>query len=415
MNKNKIIYSLLCAWLFVNSAYAQKKYDSYKGLLMTGYQGWFNAPSDGAGRGWYHYKKGGEGFKPGSTSVDFWPDTKEYTKRYQTAFSHKDGSPAYTFSSYDYSTVNLHFKWMKEYGIDGAFMQRFVSEIKGESGRKHFDKVLDNALKSAAEYDRSIVVMYDLSGMKSGDEKLLLADLDRLDKTYDFAKRQKAPTYLFHNGKPLVSIWGIGFNDDRAYGLPDAEKLIDGLRARGYSIMIGVPTYWRELKSDTESNPKLHELIKKCDVLLPWFVGRYKEESYEAFAAKLIPGDIAWCKANGIDYVPLCFPGFSWENLKGESSAYIDRNAGKFLWKQLAGGIGYGAEMLYVAMFDEIDEGTAIFKTARRSEVPRNGDGKFEGIEDNLDNDYYLWLTGEAGKMLRKERVFTKEIPSRKK
>lgn len=61
------------------------KYDSYTGLVMAGYQGWFNTPDDGANRGWYHYK-GKKGFCPGSSSVDYWPDVSEYEKTYKTEF-----------------------------------------------------------------------------------------------------------------------------------------------------------------------------------------------------------------------------------------------------------------------------------------------------------------------------------------
>ena len=154
-----------------------RQYNSYKGLVMAGYQGWFNAPGDGSGRGWHHYN-GSNGFRPGSCSVDFWPEVSEYKKLYKTEFTFADGKPASVFSSYDESTVDLHFKWMKQYGLDGVFMQRFVAEIRNESGLKHFNKVLNSAMKSANKYERAICVMYDLSGMQLGEEKLLLKDID---------------------------------------------------------------------------------------------------------------------------------------------------------------------------------------------------------------------------------------------
>jgi len=82
------------------------RYDSYKGLIMTGYQGWFNAPGDGADKDWTHYQKNGV-FKPGDCTIDFWPDITEYERIYKTAFRYADGSPAYVFSSYDAVTSNL--------------------------------------------------------------------------------------------------------------------------------------------------------------------------------------------------------------------------------------------------------------------------------------------------------------------
>ena len=67
--------------------------------------------------------------------------------------------------------------------------------------------------------------------------------------------------------------------------------------------------------------------------------------------------------------------------------------------------------MPYVAMFDEIDEGTAIMKCAH--EVPV-GKSIFVPIEKGVPSDHYLWLTSMAGKMLRGEIPFSKEMPVRK-
>lgn len=105
-------------------------------------------------------------------------------------------------------------------------------------------------------------------------------------------------------------------------------------------------------------------------------------------------------------------------------------------------------------MFDEIDEGTAIFKCLNQRDVPSNvpdpdyyiaynngnysrypitynfdkivvGDNgwkskaselniTFLGVEDDLGTDHYLWITGQAGAMLRGEIELTSTIPSRK-
>lgn len=378
-----------------------KQYNSYKGLVMAGYQGWFNTPDDCANRKWHHYS-GRNGFQPGSCSVDFWPDVSEYAKLYQTDFKFADGQPASVFSSYDESTVRLHFKWMKEYGLDGVFMQRFISEIRNESGLKHFNKVLNSAMKAANKYERAICVMYDLSGMQPGNEQFLLKDIAEIAKRHSLKNRAKNPSYLYHNGKPLVTVWGVGFNDNRRYGLKEAQLIIDGLKSQGFSVMLGVPTQWRELKGDTKPDPRLHEIIRKCDIVMPWLVGRYNETTYPRYQQS-VEEDIKWAKVNQVDYVPLVFPGFSWGNMKGqENRSFIPRNKGSFLWTQLMGSIRAGAEMIYVAMFDEIDEGTAIFKCAQKVPV---GESVFVPIEEGIESDHYLKLVGEAAKVLRKEKA----------
>jgi hypothetical protein len=87
----------------------------------------------------------------------------------------------------------------------------------------------------------------------------------------------------------------------------------------------------------------------------------------------------------------------------------IPRNRGHFYWKQIAGAIKEGADMLYVAMFDEVDEGTAILKASKNPPV---GLSHFVTYEDDIPNDYYLYLTGYAGKMLRKQVPFTETVPA---
>jgi hypothetical protein len=373
-------------------------FTSYDGLVMAGYQGWFTTKGDGGNRGWHHYEKNGR-FKPGMSTIDFWPDVSEYEKTYKTDFKYPNGESAYVYSPYDEESVDLHFKWMKEYGIDGVFMQRFVSEIKSSEGKNHFNKVLLNALKAAKKYERAICIMYDLSGCLSEELQIVEKDWMELQKTYDLFNNKTNPTYLRHNGKPLLAVWGVGFNDGRKYSISDAQKLVTNIKndSNPSSVLLGIPYYWRELKNDTENSSLLHPLISEVDIVLPWAVGRYDNESH-GIAAKIIKEDIAKCKSLGVDYVPLVFPGFSWGNLKNQPSNYnqIPRGEGHFLWNQIATAKLAGAKMLYVAMFDEVDEGTAIFKCLKEDNLPLNGNGKFVGIETGVETDYYLWLTGQG-------------------
>lgn len=380
-------------------------FNSLDGLAMTGYQGWFNTEDDGAGLGWKHYSKNGE-FRPGCCSIDLWPDVTEYAKTYMTPFTYSDGSHAKVFSSRDRSTTDLHFKWMKEYGIDGAFMQRFVTTLRSEAGRENYDHILANAVKAAEKYGRAICLMYDLSGIDSEHAWMLAEDWKRIGKSLT-----NSPNYLYHNGKPLVAVWGVGFSDNRKYGYDDIQAIIDFLKSEGCSVMLGVPAFWRTLNMDTMEDSRLHSLIRQADIIHPWFVGRYNYGSYDRFA-EIIREDIRWCEEHGKDYIPVVFPGFSWFNLKNGVAAplnQIPRMEGRFLWKQIYGAISSGAKSIYFAMFDEVDEGTAIFKCANEVPVGKSPFLSYEGVE----SDRYLWLAGIASEMLKGHITPTKEMPVR--
>jgi len=391
-------------------------FKTYKGLVMAGYQGWFTAEGDAAGRGFHHYQKNGK-FEPGFASIDFWPEVSEYANTYDTRFKYASGKTARVYSSFDEESVDLHFKWMQEYGIDGVYMQRFVSEVKRESGKRHFNKVLAHALKASKKYGRAISIMYDLSGSTSADMEFIVRDWEELQKEFSLFDNKQNPTYLRQNGRPLVAVWGVGFNDGRRYTTGDVHKLIERIKGPDHkvSVLLGVPYYWRSFGNDTEKDQALHALIKTADVIMPWAVGRYNASTYPMVAGANLAADIAWCKANKIGYIPLVFPGFSWGNLKNDKTLYnqIPRDKGNFFWQQIAGAKRAAAEALYVAMFDEVDEGTAIFKTKKENETPLNGNGKFVGTERGLDPDYYLWLTGQAAKWFHDGKGYGIEKPVR--
>lgn len=373
------------------------RFKSIRNLVIAGYQGWFNTPEDGAGLGWKHFEKEKE-FKPGKCTIDLWPDVSEYEKTYETAFKLPDETPAKVFSSYDASTTDLHFKWMKQYGIDGVFMQRFVVSIRNQKGKDNYNKILNNAVLSAEKYDRAICLMYDLSGMEAGEEDILIRDWKELCEKYKLVSRNNNH-YVYHHGKPLVAVWGIGFNDRRKYGYEQVKKIIDFLKSEGCSILVGVPTHWRTLTIDAVSDTRLLELVKQADIVHPWLVGRFDNNTYEPYR-KSIEEDIKWCKANGKDYMPVLFPGFSWHNMKKDAPQnMIPRLGGRFFWKQVKGAVDAGAESLYLAMFDEIDEGTAFFKCTN---TPPVGESSFITYEGEAP-DHYLWLAGEAAKYLRGE------------
>ena len=111
----------------------------------------------------------------------------------------------------------------------------------------------------------------------------------------------------------------------------------------------------------------------------------------------------------------MIFPGFSWHNLKGDPSPLnqIPRNGGAFYWRQVYNSISAGCTMIYGAMFDEVDEGTAMFKLAPTpNELPVEGTFVPLNIDGQaLSSDWYLRLAGEATKMLRGQIPLSSQMP----
>jgi hypothetical protein len=71
--------------------------------------------------------------------------------------------------------------------------------------------------------------------------------------------------------------------------------------------------------------------------------------------------------------------------------------------------------MMYIAMFDEVDEGTAIYKVAATPAGLPNGvqllSLNVDGI--NLPSDWYLRLGGMTAKTLRRDIRVRDKLPIR--
>ena len=139
--------------------------------------------------------------------------------------------------------------------------------------------------------------------------------------------------------------------------------------------------------------------------------GRYDSpEAAAKHARERYRPDLAWCRDHNKDYLPVVFPGFSWHNLRPASKLnQIPRLRGEFLWRQYVEAREAGATMIYQAMFDEIDEGTAIFKCTNDPPIGASPFLTYEG----LPSDHYLWLTGMGGKLLRGEIPSSATPPKR--
>ena len=379
------------------------------GKVMCGYQGWFACEGDGADRGWAHWTKARGPLAPGNAKIDLWPDVSELgaDECFATDFRHADGRPAEVFSSFKRATVLRHFEWMRDYGIDGAFVQRFAAGLRDPKFLRHNNTVLAHCRDGAERSGRAFAVMYDLSGLGANRIQQVMDDWRALRTELHMTA---SPAYLRHRGKPLVAVWGVGFSDDRKYTLGECRELVEFLKKDGCTVMLGVPTHWRELKNDALADPALHDVLKLADVVSPWTVGRYRDAAGVArHEEKFLRPDLAWCAQAKLDYLPVVFPGFSWHNMKGDPLDAIPRRKGEFLWSQFTAAKRAGAEMIYVAMFDEVDEGTAIFKCT--NDVPIGGQSKFVTYE-SLPSDFYLRLTGAGGKMLRGEIPLTDKLPT---
>jgi hypothetical protein len=381
--------------------------------LLFGYQAWFACTNDGSPPNrWVHWFRSQTPVATNAT-FDFWPDISELDadELFATGMTMSNGTPARVYGAYKHKTVMRHFRWMHDYGIDGVFLQRFSSELGDRSFADWRNQAAYNCRAGAEAYGRVFAIMYDISGQNSNT---LVATLTN-DWTYlsGTMRLTNSARYLRHKGKPVVAIWGLGFTD-RPGTAADAQAVVTWFKAAGCTVMGGVPTNWRALTGDSKTDPAWAGVYRSFDIISPWSVGRYSSSSgADNFRQNYIVPDLAEARLNGRDYLPVIWPGFSWRNLNGGPLNQIPRFGGRFWWRQLYNARFAGCNMIYGAMFDEVDEGTAMYKLAptpaqlpaQGTFVPLNIDG------EALPADWYLRLAREGGRMLRGEIPLTSTRP----
>ncbi|HAB18564.1 MAG TPA: hypothetical protein PLX89_10620 [Verrucomicrobiota bacterium] len=99
-----------------------------------------------------------------------------------------------------------------------------------------------------------------------------------------------------------------------------------------------------------------------------------------------------------------------WDNLRRmpPGKTMIPRRRGEFYWRQFAIFKELGIRTVVVGMFDEVDEGTAIYKVSNDTAVR-----KYFVTYEGLPSDWYLKLTGAAPQMMRGEIPWSATIPEK--
>src|SRR5208282_1618795 len=127
------------------------------------------------------------------------------------------------YSAFRQGPVLLHFRWMRQYGIDGVFLSRFVGETADPARLRHINTVLASVRMGCHLQGRVWALMLDLSVGKGTPTSLVMNDWRFL---CDEVRAREDSRYLHEHGKPVVLLWGLGFKD-RPWSAGQAQELVD--------------------------------------------------------------------------------------------------------------------------------------------------------------------------------------------
>jgi hypothetical protein len=369
-------------------------YSEFSGKTFAGYQGWF-ATGNLTG-GWSHWSSTVPAVN--NITFDVYPNVSEYADSSLSPSNlgnFGSGTQSKLYNSQTQDAITKHFGYMQQYGIDGVALQRFPVSTGMQLTTTPAIKEPVKIMKAAEQYNRAFYLMYDIAG---ADSNTLVNDIE-FDWVYNVERSYSlitSPAYATLNGKPVVCLCGFGI-DGRPGNPAQAQELLTFFHNRGCYVIVSTMWTWRSLAP-------YQQFFLNADMISPWTVGTYVDSvSYTSYYNNVLIPDYTYCQQNNIKYFPVIFPGFSWSLWNGQQPNLIPRKAGTFFWQQATGLKNLGFNNMYIAMFDEYDEGTAIIKEATDYfEIPNNQFFITTSVDGTwLSSDFYLRTAGAAIKMMK--------------
>ena len=348
-----------------------------KGRTVAGYQGWFSCPNDVNDQGWVHWSETVPFSVP---TIPTWPDVSFYPADSSVAGARcqadqvrtASGQQAYVYSSSNPDVVERHFAWMKQYDIDGIFLQRFLGG--GNVPGRRPEWVLGNVRKSAWVNGRIWAIEYDVSQLTNANVVATIeADWKWLN---DAARIRGDGNYARNGGKPVVAIWGLACR--AGYTPQTADTLLDFFKNDpnygGNYVIGGICNQFRNMTDWTAH-------FRRYDGLLVW-------------QPQVNGADRALFASWGVDWYPHVWAGH--------------HEGGQEYWNNTYDVVANGADRYFIGMFDEYGEDTAIIPTS--DDPPAFNPPML--TNEGKPATWWLQLSGYGRKMMLRQIPLSRTMPT---
>ncbi|KXN86979.1 hypothetical protein AN958_09408 [Leucoagaricus sp. SymC.cos] len=303
----------------------------------------------------------------------------------------------FLFSSRNPSTVQRHFHWMAEHGVDGAFFRRGAGYLRESQDPKRIlnNEVMDHVREAAEKEGRVFAIEYDVYDDSASD--VALADVLEQDwKNLVYEKGVlNSLNYLRENGKPVISLSNLGWRS--AGHTPTLVRSIVAMFQRttpgGAYIMGYLPTFWRTLEDDADPNSEFVDVwLNEFDAICP-HISTNNGERMKAdmeFIRKWLEGG-----QKTVDYIPSVNAGESSHNRTRGSDKWNEfkRDGGRSLWKEIFNASRLGVRTMYGVSWDNYRSGCALLPVVpQKNLLPQSDKRKFMALdEDGYDLPSDWW------------------------